>query len=903
MVVSYANNAVNLQRERRLKQTARGGKSLSSTAVITALAGLLHDIGKFWQRAESDKIHPDFRDFGKDDYGANGAHATFSAAFVQQVVPERWREAVMGGALWHHNPRDPQARLIALADRLAAGVDRTKAEVPSNPPQQLLSIFSRLGESTGRVFVPLRELALTEDALMPNPEALAKPQAAYAVLWASFRREAEGLANVESLDAYLEGMLALFQRFTWCIPSAYYGSDPDISLYDHSRTVAALAACLSTLDDDAISVLLTKTGDQPVVTFIEGDLSGIQRFLYTIPARGAAKQLRARSLYLQMLTDAAARWLLRHAGMPAVNLIYSGGGRFFALLPYVDDGDESLAEAQRTFDRLLLKHHDGDLYLSMGWAHLAAQDFTSPDRFSTCWHAVTAATGAVKRARYGQLPDDELFESVFEPRMQGEHDELWLRRSERDEIDEDQDAARGAASAFGQSLEALSRRLAQADYLLVSIVAPTPGPPAGYDAALRELGLEVQPVRSEEFGHQWRSGPPASEVDYALLQGLRRAPEERDLTFVRHQWSCPVVGALRFTVNVTPMLNEGHQPATFDDLQKAASGEGAIKRLGVLRMDVDDLGAIFAEGFRNPQTQTSRASLARVASLSFALSLFFEGWVGELCARINREVVVDIPSEEGGHVDRVEAVYAVYSGGDDLFIVGRWDVLPKLAYAIHSDLTRYAAGTDRLHLSAGITLHGGKYPLYQAAEEAREALDSAKAQEGKNAVCFLGRSLQWAQWDELTAVRDELHTLVSVNNAPRAILQSLLQLYDDYDHALRAATPNKAGEAQILWGPGSGAVPINLRAWPNAAMTTAMRSRRSTTGCGSRILTGSSPWVWRRAGSRRSSARSKRLGIRREHSEWDIADHISRAAHRPFRRSAMPTSAPSSQATRSPARS
>jgi CRISPR-associated protein Csm1 len=447
-----------------------------------------------------------------------------------------------------------------------------------------------------------------------------------------------------------------------------------------------------------------------------------------------------------MLTDALARWLLRRSGMPAINLIYSGGGRFFALLPYIDDGDASLAEAQRALDRLLLKHHDGALYLSTGWAHLSAQDFTSPDRFSSRWQAVTAATGAAKRSRYATLPDDELFMSVFEPRMHGEQEELALRRSERDEVGEDQDENRGAASALGQSFEQFSRRLAQADYLLVSVIPPTPGPPAGFDAVLGELGLQVEPVLADELGQQWRGGEPPSEVDYAVLQGMRSAPEARELTFLRRQWGCPVVGSLRFTVNVTPMLNDGHQPATFDRLQEAAAADGAIKRLGVLRMDVDDLGALFAEGFRDPQTKASRASLARVASLSFALGLYFEGWVGELCARVNHEVVTEIPSDERGHFDRVEAVYAVYSGGDDLFIVGRWDVLPALAHAIQTDLTRYTAGIASIHLSAGITLHSGKYPLYQAAEEAKEALDRAKGLEGKAAVCFLGYPLKWAQW-------------------------------------------------------------------------------------------------------------------------------------------------------------
>ena len=151
----------------------------------------------------------------------------------------------MSGVLWHHQPGDEQARLVALTDRLSVGVDRASGETVSDSSKELVSIFSRLRSSSERNYVPLQELELSEAALMPHTEAHSDLQNTYADLWAAFRREAGGLSTVPSLAAYLEGMLALFQRFTWCIPSADYGSEPDISLYDHSRTVAALSACLS----------------------------------------------------------------------------------------------------------------------------------------------------------------------------------------------------------------------------------------------------------------------------------------------------------------------------------------------------------------------------------------------------------------------------------------------------------------------------------------------------------------------------------------------------------------------------------------------------------------------------------------------------------------------------------
>src|SRR5436189_16445 len=83
-------------------------------------------------------------------------------------------------------------------------------------------------------------------------------------------------------------------------------------------------------------------------------------------------------------------------------------------------------------------------------------------------------------------------------------------------------------------------------------------------------------------------------------------------------------------------------------------------RLRILRMDVDDLGDLFGQRLRRV---TGIAGLAYTAALSAALSRFFEGWVGQLCRQAN------LDSSQG-------SVYPIYSGGDDLFIVGSWHLLP-----------------------------------------------------------------------------------------------------------------------------------------------------------------------------------------------------------------------------------
>jgi CRISPR-associated protein, Csm1 family len=49
------------------------------------------------------------------------------------------------------------------------------------------------------------------------------------------------------------------------------------------------------------------------------------------PPEGAARTLRGRSFYVQLLTEGVADFILRRLGLPPTNLIYAGGGNFYLL--------------------------------------------------------------------------------------------------------------------------------------------------------------------------------------------------------------------------------------------------------------------------------------------------------------------------------------------------------------------------------------------------------------------------------------------------------------------------------------------------------------------------------------------------------------------------------------------
>jgi CRISPR-associated protein Csm1 len=127
-----------------------------------------------------------------------------------------------------------------------------------------------------------------------------------------------------------------------------------------------------------------------------------------------------------------------------------------------------------------------------------------------------------------------------------------------------------------------------------------------------------------------------------------------------------------------------------------------IKRLGVIRADVDDLGATFAGGLPNQRTNVCRTS-----TLSRSLSIFFKSTIDEIMERGRYQAQI------------------IYSGGDDLFVVGNWSDVIYAAIDIRNAFVAYT-GNEAVTLSAGVGIFGETYPIARMAAQTGELEDAAK---------------------------------------------------------------------------------------------------------------------------------------------------------------------------------
>lgn len=628
---------------------------------------------------------------------------------------------------------------VALAARLAAG---TKGIEKTNNPFALTSIFDDVslnGEHNPKTvkphYLPVQPTSVTTPAY-PVDKAPERSQlaAAYRQLADALTTEARALLPIYAQHplAYLEGLYLLLSKYTAQVPAS--PTLPNVSLFDLNHVSAAISSCLRAASDAEITAW-AEMKDAPLfaqaipfAALLGGDVSGVQDYIYGITDHDSAtRALRGRSFYLQLLTDAAARAALRLLDLPITSLIYGGGAHFFILSPHAST-NERFTELQRDLSRAIFGAHGHALYLAMGCTPVTLADF-APGKMSERWTALHGEFRQAKNRRYTEFSGAEL-EAVFAPQPH-------------------------QAPNFEDDIK-LGTELVNAQSVKYGIV-----PFNSNGDLLVSLGLRValnDPIES------------LSDAEYIVQYSFSDVPL-RPVALA----NVPVVQGTRYTLNLASATFDelAELPAWFDSDHK----KHGIQRLGILRMDVDNLGTIFQRGLGD------HATLARITTLSRMLATFFEGRVSELCKRIEAEYT----KSNGAVDDRV--IYGVYAGGDDVFLVGAWHLMPRIGALIRAEFGQLTAQHPDLTLSAGIALVGQKYPLYRAAAEAHDALDDAKAYENqaahrrKDAISFLEEVYPWhgSDWQHFGYVQHWAQKLIAAGQThkrefPMALLGVLMSL-------------------------------------------------------------------------------------------------------------------------------
>lgn len=717
------------------------------------MAGLLHDTGKLILRSEPQRKN----------------HSQAGAEFLARYISDT--PEILRAVKYHHASELKQAKLAAddisyivyEADNIASSTDRRPNESGESgfnakaPLESVFNVFGRKndeGKKGDKIEIGSKPEANGEAERHRAGEKTGfqllglmerRDRVAYPAPVSSLQSTAEGYA---SLRQYLEKnfaecspdrmspneLLQVWEAIGSYIPaSTARGEVADISLYDHQKLTAAIGACMYDYFqmqeiEDYREYCFTGTRQQafrqePVYLLVGADLSGIQNFLYTIPSKGALKSLRGRSFYLELLLENVADEILKILELSRCNLLYSGGGGFYLLLPNTSRTLDVLGEVNKAVNNWLLKYFGSRLYLAMGWAECSAADFkigtSDQNLLGGKYYQVRSQIAGEKHARYNIEQLSQLFNphSVLNRTKDGTRECSICHTSSVELVKYDAAADSDTwACKTCRNLRGLGEKLLKHNLLVVTDTL--------LDGA-EAYSLPVPSVSGEKY---------ITSLGHDKLEDAR---EHIRRVYCKNEMNTGNKMATRLWMGDYVTRSEYNNTMELEELAGLAGGssdKAGIKRLGVMRADVDNLGAAFMAGFPGQY-----ATLGRSAALSRQLSLFFKMYVNTLCAgEVNglQEMQHSRFSLFGTDKDKARKVHIVYSGGDDMFIVGAWDELIELAVDIRRAFARFTNG--KLTFSAGIGLFDSKCPMAEMARQSGALESAAKALPEKDGIALFG---------------------------------------------------------------------------------------------------------------------------------------------------------------------
>jgi CRISPR-associated protein Csm1 len=126
---------------------------------------------------------------------------------------------------------------------------------------------------------------------------------------------------------------------------------------------AAMAICLDETD----------TFDEPFL-LVKADMSGIQNYISEIVSASAAKNLKGRSFYVQLLSDAVLRKLLNEFDLPQANIVYNSGGNFLLLVPNTEANKEKVDSVEKEITEHLFNAHKTTIAVIIDFVEVSRND-------------------------------------------------------------------------------------------------------------------------------------------------------------------------------------------------------------------------------------------------------------------------------------------------------------------------------------------------------------------------------------------------------------------------------------------------------------------------------------------------------------------------------------------------
>ncbi len=573
-------------------------------------------------------------------------------------------------------PDKDTERICSLASELSAGNEPVKGA-----GRGLSSVFDRLWLKQGEA--PAGNILYIDDSGMfrccGKGEKLNLKKADISRIKSEFIR-------ADSIKSRFE----IMKKYAQDIPCTKSG---ELSVYCHARLSSAFAAALAQYYNENPLGTDEQLKQERSLVLYTADFSGIQNFIYTITNEDALKRLRAKSFFIEIVMAQLTSEITDSFGLTDANVLYSGGGHCYMLLPCIKECREKLEGFHKNLNIWSMKNFGNSLSVVWEMQECSPNEFLNIPNgsYTSLFSGLSGKMAEKKMQRYSA--DEIRLLNRFGADTKGTRECKVCGLSSKRVKDG------GEECEWCSMFSDMSNAITDPDKCFVITKNDLDG---------------AVPF----FSHK-------GECRFSLMRSsdISRKSKNADIIriFCKNKYPSKELEKCPYSsiIDVCDYASD----KMLSNIAESASG---IKRIGVLRMDVDNLGSTFISGF-----DKDYVNIGRTAALSSHLSGFFKKNLTAILAEQNRNINV------------------LYAGGDDVFLVGSWDNVIYASVDIIDAFKSFTGG--KLSASGGIGIYERKYPVAKFAYETErlEACSKNNKSPVKDSITlFTDDGSQTYGWDE-----------------------------------------------------------------------------------------------------------------------------------------------------------
>lgn len=678
------------------------------------------------------------------------------------------------------NQKSPYFKIISLANKFQSGKEILDEKISLE--EKLVNLFPNISIKEDKTRQDKEKISF-QKLVYSNLGRIISGEGKSGEYRENFKKEfneiisrLEKEKNILSFETILSFFILVLKKYLWCLPANTEDKVLDVSLWEHLALTAAISNCLylylkekNLLSEEKIKELKNAAENKEVFRLIIGDFSGIQKYIFDIAKmKKAAQRLKGRSFLVQMISEDIKNYIIEELRLCSLNTIICAGGKFVILVPNRDSIEKEFEEIKEEVEDKIFKKFEGEIRFNLALSKpFKGEEFgeikPNVGNFGKYFDDAFIKLAKEKYNPFGEIlkEDKRWNEDAFILDKGKERSELTLCRACKKYLIKEKDEERYRKEAkdleedyvcqnCGEEVRLGKRLRKEKNKFVIWKERDNPLTRGEIELLFNKIELVSDFKKYKNNIITIINPNEIEDKDEAERENKIKINDIKEI-IQNHQAK---VEARFFATYVSTDKEEEIKDfgKILEDEIEKRKGKG-VRKLAILKGDVDNLGKIFYFGLKNYREPEENAyTAARLKTLSLFMNLFFEGYIDYL-ARDNPDF---------------KNLYIVFSGGDDFTIVGYWETLIDFALKLREDFEKFACGNKEVHFSATIHLMDHKWAVYDEITKAEEELETAKefdekqgkSENKKNKVYIFGKVLKWEELKEIKELANSFQKFI-----------------------------------------------------------------------------------------------------------------------------------------------